>query len=82
MGERSVVSVNENEYDAGYGAAAKDCNTCDGTGRWETTLEDSPNELTYLGPCPDCSMGLVVDAQQPKHLGFPILERQTKENNE
>ena len=30
------------------------CNTCGGTGKWETTLEDSPTTLTSLGPCPDC----------------------------
>lgn len=31
------------------------CNTCGGTGRWQTTFEDSPTTLTDLGPCPDCT---------------------------
>lgn len=31
------------------------CNTCGGTGKWETTLEDDPTTLVPLGPCPDCS---------------------------
>jgi len=30
-----------------------DCNTCGGTRRWETTLEDNPTVLVDLGPCPD-----------------------------
>lgn len=33
---------------------AESCNTCDDTGRWETTTEDSPTTLVDLGPCPDC----------------------------
>ena len=32
----------------------EECNTCGGTGEWETTTEDSPDELVSLGPCPDC----------------------------
>ena len=35
------------------------CNTCGGTGKWESTTEDSPTALVDLGPCPDC------DAHQP-----------------
>ena len=35
------------------------CNTCGGTGKWESTTEDSPAALVDLGPCPDC------DAHQP-----------------
>ena len=31
------------------------CNTCGGSGRWVTTLEESPTVLTDLGPCPDCA---------------------------
>ena len=31
-----------------------ECNTCGGSGRWETTLEDAPTVLVDLGPCPDC----------------------------
>ena len=31
-----------------------ECNTCGGTGEWETTTEESPDELVSLGPCPDC----------------------------
>lgn len=31
-----------------------DCNTCGATGRWESTLEDTPDELVDLGVCPDC----------------------------
>lgn len=30
------------------------CDTCSGSGRWETTLEDSPAVLVDIGPCPDC----------------------------
>ena len=32
------------------------CLTCDGTGKWESTTEDSPTELVDLGECPDCPM--------------------------
>ena len=31
------------------------CNTCGGTSEWETTTEESPDELVSLGPCPDCA---------------------------
>jgi len=31
------------------------CNTCGGSGRWETTFENSPTTLTYLGACPECA---------------------------
>jgi hypothetical protein len=40
------VSVNDAEVD--------ECETCGNTGKWETTLEDSPTELVNLGSCPDC----------------------------
>lgn len=30
------------------------CNTCGGTGRWESTFEEAPTVLVDLGPCPDC----------------------------
>jgi DnaJ-class molecular chaperone len=30
------------------------CNTCGGTGKRETTLEDAPTTLVTLGSCPDC----------------------------
>lgn len=30
------------------------CNTCDGTGQWESTTEDSPTTLINLGACPEC----------------------------
>jgi len=30
------------------------CNTCGGSGVWQTTLEDSPVTLVSLGGCPDC----------------------------
>ena len=30
------------------------CEECDGTGRWETTLEDRGDVLVDLGPCPEC----------------------------
>lgn len=30
------------------------CNTCGGTGKWQSTTEDSPTELVDLGDCPDC----------------------------
>lgn len=33
---------------------SEQCNTCGDTGRWESTTEDNPTELLYLGPCPDC----------------------------
>lgn len=33
-----------------------ECNTCGGTGRHETTLEDSPTTLVDLGPCPECPL--------------------------
>ena len=32
----------------------EECNTCGGTGRWESTTEDEPETLIDLGPCPDC----------------------------
>ena len=35
--------------------SAEPCNTCGGTGVWESTLEDAPTILVDLGPCPDCS---------------------------
>ena len=35
-------------------AATEPCDTCGGTNRHETTLEDAPGELVDLGPCPDC----------------------------
>jgi hypothetical protein len=39
-----------------------DCNTCGGTGRWESTTEDAPTTLVDLGQCPDCwSDGLTDD---------------------
>lgn len=44
--------------------AALDCNTCGGTGRWETTLEETPNTLTDLGPCPDCQLGVPLKAAE------------------
>ena len=31
----------------------EECNTCGDSGRWETTLEDSPTTLIDLGPCPE-----------------------------
>jgi len=34
-----------------------ECNTCGGTGDWESTTEESPTELVYLGDCPDCDNG-------------------------
>jgi hypothetical protein len=34
--------------------SAGECNTCGDTGEWETTTEESPDELVSLGPCPDC----------------------------
>jgi hypothetical protein len=33
----------------------EECNTCGGTGRWESTLEDAPTTLVDLGPCPECT---------------------------
>ena len=36
------------------------CNTCGGTGRWESTTEDSPTTLVDLGPCPDCDGAAAV----------------------
>jgi hypothetical protein len=30
------------------------CNTCGGSGRWETTFEDDPTTLVDIGPCPEC----------------------------
>ena len=32
----------------------EECNTCGDTGRWESTFEEAPTVLVYLGPCPDC----------------------------
>lgn len=32
------------------------CNTCAGDGEWESTTEDSPDELVSLGRCPDCEV--------------------------
>jgi DnaJ-class molecular chaperone len=37
-----------------FDRAGDPCNTCGGTGKWETTLEDAPTTLVPLGPCPDC----------------------------
>jgi len=37
------------------GLSDEPCNTCGGTRRWESTTEDSPTELVYLGRCPDCT---------------------------
>ena len=37
-----------------HGHSSEGCNTCGGTGEWETTTEDSPDELVSLGECPDC----------------------------
>lgn len=34
-----------------------ECNTCGGTGRWISSLEDDPTQLVDLGPCPDCPLG-------------------------
>jgi hypothetical protein len=33
---------------------ATECDTCGGSGRWESTLEDAPTVLVDLGPCPEC----------------------------
>jgi hypothetical protein len=30
------------------------CETCGGSGEWQTTTEDSPTVLVSLGACPDC----------------------------
>jgi len=30
------------------------CNTCGGTGQWESTTEENPTVLLDLGPCPEC----------------------------
>jgi hypothetical protein len=39
----------------GYREWIFDCNTCGGTGRWESTTEDEPSgKAVDLGPCPEC----------------------------
>jgi hypothetical protein len=43
-----------NETVASWTEMLVECNTCGGTGEWETTTEESPDELVSLGPCPDC----------------------------
>lgn len=41
--------------DADLSSNGEECNTCGGTKRWDSTLEDNPTQLVDLGPCPDCS---------------------------
>lgn len=42
-----------------------ECNTCGGTGRWMTTLEEAPTELLDIGPCPEgCSQPTPDDLMQ------------------
>lgn len=45
-----------------------ECDTCGGSGRWETTHEDAPTTLVGLGPCPECTL-----MAQPKD--DPIFQR-------
>lgn len=51
--ERLLVEEAEIERLARVGVEV--CNTCDGTGEWWTTTEDSPTQLVHIGPCPDCN---------------------------
>lgn len=37
--------------------SADPCNTCGGTGRWQTTTEESPTQMVDLGPCQECASG-------------------------
>ena len=50
--QNTVTDYVANHY--GDDGLLDECNTCGGTGRWESTLEHLPGVLVDLGSCPDC----------------------------
>lgn len=63
-----------------------ECNTCGGTGRWESTLEGAPTTLVDLGECPDCRIRTIEEIYEaielPKHIELAYVHYDDKLTDE